>query len=62
MPQIALLAAIFAVIALVGDMLWAVIADRARTALTGRFTAMADRVSAVILAGGAALLLAAGRR
>lgn len=61
-PQIALLAAIFAVIALVGDMLWAVVADRARTALTGRFTAMADRVSAVILAGGAALLLAAGRR
>ncbi|MEW6121105.1 MAG: LysE family translocator [Pseudomonadota bacterium] len=61
-PQIALLAAIFAVIALVGDMLWAVAADRARAALSGRFTKLADRVSAVILAGGAAVLLAAGRR
>ncbi|MBA4788688.1 MAG: LysE family translocator [Rhizobiales bacterium] len=61
-PQIALLAAIFAVIALVGDMLWAVAADRARAALFGRFTKLADRVSAVILAGGAAVLLAAGRR
>ncbi|MEP9367194.1 LysE family translocator [Xanthobacter sp. VNH20] len=61
-PQIALLAAIFAAIALVGDMLWAIAADRARSALSGRFTAMADRVSAVILAGGAAILLAAGRR
>ncbi|MFG1422202.1 LysE family translocator [Roseixanthobacter liquoris] len=61
-PQIALLAGIFAMIALVGDMLWAIAADRARTALTGRFTALADRVSAVILAGGAAILLAAGRR
>jgi homoserine/homoserine lactone efflux protein len=50
------------VIALVGDMLWAVAADRARAALSGRFTKLADRVSAVILAGGAAVLLAAGRR
>ncbi|MFG1223082.1 LysE family translocator [Xanthobacter wiegelii] len=61
-PQIALLAAIFAVIALVGDMLWAVVADKARAALKGRFTLVADRVSAGILVGGAALLLAAGRR
>ncbi len=60
--EIALLASIFAVIALVGDMLWALVADRARSALSGRFTRVADRVSAVILAGGAAVLLAAGRR
>ncbi|BAF88325.1 homoserine/homoserine lactone/threonine efflux protein [Azorhizobium caulinodans ORS 571] len=61
-PQIALLAAIFALIALVGDMIWAVVADRARAALAGRFTRIADRVSAGILAGGALVLLAAGRR
>ncbi|HQS09633.1 MAG TPA: LysE family translocator [Xanthobacteraceae bacterium] len=61
-PQIALLAGIFAMIALVGDMLWAIAADHARTALKGRFARVADRVSAVILAGGAAILLAAGRR
>lgn len=60
--EIALLAAIFAIIALVGDILWALVADRARAALSGRFTRVADRVSAVILAGGAAVLLAAGRR
>ncbi|QRG05162.1 LysE family translocator [Xanthobacter dioxanivorans] len=61
-PQIALLAAVFAGIALVGDVLWAVAADKARAALKGRFTRIADRVSAGILVGGAALLLAAGRR
>lgn len=61
-PQIALLAAVFAAIALVGDVLWAVAADKARAALAGRFTRIADRVSAGILVGGAALLLAAGRR
>lgn len=61
-PQIALLAGTFAMIALVGDMLWAIAADRARTALKGRFARVADRVSAGILMGGAAILLAAGRR
>ncbi|MFG1344658.1 LysE family translocator [Xanthobacter autotrophicus DSM 431] len=61
-PQIALLAAIFAAIALVGDVLWAVVADKARAALANRFTRIADRVSAGILLGGAAILLAAGRR
>lgn len=61
-PQIALLAGIFAMIALVGDMLWAIAADHARTALKGRFARVADRVSAGILMGGAAILLAAGRR
>lgn len=61
-PQIALLAAIFAAIALVGDVLWAVVADKARAALADRFTRVADRVSAGILLGGAAILLAAGRR
>jgi threonine/homoserine/homoserine lactone efflux protein len=61
-PQIALLAAIFAAIALASDTLWAVVADHARSALKGRFTRLADRVSAGILIGGAAVLLAAGRR
>jgi len=61
-PQIAVLALTFAAIALVGDVLWAIAADKARAALAGRFTRMADRVSAGILVGGAALLLAAGRR
>ncbi|GGF60467.1 transporter [Azorhizobium oxalatiphilum] len=60
--QIALLAAVFAVIALIGDIIWAVVADKARAALSGHFTKMADRVSAGILAGGALVLLAAGRR
>ncbi|MGU3493555.1 LysE family translocator [Xanthobacteraceae bacterium A53D] len=60
--QIVLLATIFAVIALVGDVIWAVVADKARAALSGRFTRVADRVSAGILAGGALVLLAAGRR
>jgi len=62
LPQIALLAAVFALIALVGDVLWALAADRARAALSGRFARIADRVSAGILVGGAAVLLAAGRR
>lgn len=62
LPQIALLAGVFAAVALIGDVLWAVAADKARAALKGRFTRIADRVSAGILVGGAALLLAAGRR
>ncbi|MEP9377661.1 LysE family translocator [Aquabacter sp. CN5-332] len=61
-PQIALLAAIFAVIALVGDIIWALAADRLRAAVAGRFARVADRVSAGILVGGAMVLLAAGRR
>ncbi len=60
--QIALLAAIFAAIALVGDVIWALAADRLRVAVAGRFARMADRVSAGILMGGALVLLAAGRR
>lgn len=62
LPQLVLLAGVFALIALVGDVLWALAADRARAALAGRFTRIADRVSAGILVGGAAVLLAAGRR
>ncbi|MFG1479313.1 LysE family translocator [Xanthobacter sp. V4C-4] len=61
-PQIAVLAVVFAAVALAGDVLWAVAADRARSALSGRFARTADRVSAGILVGGAAVLLAAGRR
>lgn len=62
LPQVTLLAVVFAAVALTGDILWALAADRARSALSGRFAQVADRVSAGILAGGAAVLLAAGRR
>ncbi|MFH3479258.1 LysE family translocator [Xanthobacter variabilis] len=62
LAQIAVLAFVFAAVALVGDVLWALAADRARAALSGRFAQIADRVSAGILVGGAAVLLAAGRR
>ncbi len=61
-PEIALLAAIFAAIALSGDMLWALAAGRARAALSRHFSRLADRVSAGILFGGAVVLLAMGRR
>ena len=61
-PQVALLATIFAAIAFASDTVWAVVADKARGALAGRFSRVADRVSAGILLGGAAVLLAAGRR
>lgn len=62
LPQVTLLAVVFAAVALAGDILWALAADRARSALSGRFAQVADRVSAGILVGGAAVLLAAGRR
>lgn len=61
-PQIAQLALIFGLIALAGDVLWAMVADRARAIFKGRFTVLADRLSATLLAGGAAVLLAVGRR
>ena len=61
-PQLVLLAVVFGGIALVGDILWVSAASRARAALAGRFTRVADRLSAAILMGGAAVLLAAGRR
>lgn len=61
-PQIAQLAVLFSLIALVGDVIWVMVADRARAAFKGRFTFLADRISAALLAGGAAVLLAAGRR
>ncbi|OYX15198.1 MAG: hypothetical protein B7Z15_01385 [Rhizobiales bacterium 32-66-8] len=61
-PQIAVLALTFAGIALVSDILWALIADRARSAVAGRFSKLADRISAGILMGGALLLLGVGRR
>ncbi|MFG1462969.1 LysE family translocator [Xanthobacter sp. DSM 24535] len=60
--QIAFLAATFAIIALIGDIIWALAADRLRAAVAGRFARLADKVSAGILAGGAMVLLAAGRR
>jgi len=60
--QLWLLAATFAIIAAVGDALWALCAARARAALSGRVQLLADRVSGAILIAGAGVLLAASRR
>src|SRR3954464_1109522 len=60
--QLWLLAATFAIIAAVGDALWALCAARARAALSGRVQLIADRVSGAILIAGAGVLLAASRR
>lgn len=57
-----LLAATFAVIGAVGDTLYAVFSARAKAAVSGRAQRIADKASGVILLGGAAVLLAAGRR
>jgi len=57
-----LLAATFAVIAAVGDTIWAVCAARARAALSGPIQLWADRISGGILIAGAGVLLAASRR
>ena len=56
-----LLAATFAVIAALGDGLYALFAARARAAVTERARRIADRASGGILLGGAAVLLAARR-
>jgi homoserine/homoserine lactone efflux protein len=56
-----LLAATFAVIAALGDGLYALFAARARTAVTDRARRIADKASGAILLGGAAVLLAARR-
>ena len=56
-----LLAATFAVIAALGDGLYALFAARARAAVTERARGIADRASGAILLGGAAVLLAARR-
>jgi len=60
--QLWLLAATFAVLAAVGDAIWALCAARARAALSGRVQLIADRVSGAILIAGAGVLLAASRR
>jgi threonine/homoserine/homoserine lactone efflux protein len=52
----------FCVIAALGDTLYAVFAARARAAVSGRAQRIADKASGAILLGGAAVLLAAGRR
>jgi len=52
-----ILAASFAVIGYTGDAMFALVAARTGTALSGRFTKLADRVSAGVLLGGAATLL-----
>jgi homoserine/homoserine lactone efflux protein len=57
-----LLAGTFAAIAAVSDSLYAIFAARARAALSGRVQRLADKVSGVILLGGAGVLLAAARR
>jgi threonine/homoserine/homoserine lactone efflux protein len=56
-----LLAGTVACIAAVSDTLYAVFAARARTALSSRVQRIANRVSGVILLGGAGVLLAARR-
>jgi len=56
-----LLAATFAVLAALGDGLYALFAARARAAVTERARRIADRASGGILLGGAAVLLAARR-
>ena len=60
--QLWLLAATFAVIAAIGDTLWALCAARLRAAVSGRAQLVADRVSGAILIAGAGVLLAASRR
>jgi homoserine/homoserine lactone efflux protein len=57
-----LLAATFAIIAAIGDSLYALFAARARAAVSSRTQRIADKASGAILLGGAAVLLAAGRR
>jgi threonine/homoserine/homoserine lactone efflux protein len=57
-----LLVSTFAVIAATGDTLFALAAAKLGHAVSGRYARIADKASAGILIGGAALLLAAGRR
>ncbi len=57
-----LLVATFAIIAALGDSLYALLAARVRTAISDRAQRVADKASGVILLGGAAVLLAAARR
>lgn len=57
-----LLAVTFAVIAALGDTLFAVFAARARSVVSGRAQVIADKASGAILLGGAAVLLVAGRK
>lgn len=59
--QIWLLAITFAVIAAIGDALFAWLAARTSAALSARYAAITDKISAGILLGGAALLLALRR-
>lgn len=57
-----ILVATFAVMAAFGDSLFAVAAAKVGHAVSGRYARIADKASAGILLGGAAMLLAAGRR
>ena len=57
-----ILAGTVATIAAISDTLYAVFAARARAALSSRVQRLADKVSGVIMLGGATVLLAAARR
>ena len=57
-----LLAGTFAPISAIGDSLFAIFAGQARAAISARAQRIADKISGGILLGGAAVLLAAGRR
>jgi homoserine/homoserine lactone efflux protein len=57
-----LLAATFALLAAIGDALYATFAVRARAAISERGRYLAGKVSGAILLGGAAVLLTVGRR
>lgn len=59
--ELALLAATFAVIAALGDVMWALLAGKARASVSGRAQRLANKISGGLLLGGAAVLLAARR-
>jgi threonine/homoserine/homoserine lactone efflux protein len=56
------LVATYCAISGIGDGLWGFFAARARDVVSGRAQRIADKASGAILLGGAAVLLAAGRR
>lgn len=57
-----LLAATYSVIAIGGDGLWALLAARARSLVTGKAQRIADKASGAILLAGAGVLLAVSRK
>lgn len=59
--ELLLLVVTFAVIAAAGDVLWAMLAGKARATLSGRAQRLADKISGGLLLAGASVLLAARR-